>query len=138
MSTPAIIGPVPPYSNVNIERKYYQPRSFFITAISLGTTTIVTTLVNNNYAIGQQVRLIIPPSNGCRQLNEKQGIVISLPSNNQVELDINSYVNVDPFVTSIAAQQPQILAIGDINNGQTNANGPNVTTYIQGSFINIS
>ncbi len=138
MSTPAIQGPVPPYSNVNIAPQNYQPSQFFISAITLGSTTFVTTLVNNNYVIGQQVKLVIPPSNGCRQLNGQQGIVLSLPAANQVEININSYQNVDQFVSSLAANQPQILAIGDINNGQTNANGPKVTTYVQGSFINIS
>src|SRR5216683_3010748 len=138
MSTPAIQGPVPPYSNVNIAPQNYQPSQFFISAITLGSTTFVTTLVNNNYVIGQQVKLVIPPSNGYRQLNGQQGIVLSLPAANQVEININSYQNVDQFVSSLAANQPQILAIGDINNGQTNANGPKVTTYVQGSFINIS
>jgi|SRR5271154_832903 len=138
MSTPAIQGPVPPYSNVNIAPQNYQPNAFFISAIALGITTIVTTTVNNNYVIGQQARLIIPPASGCRQLNGQQGVVLSLPAPNQIELIINSSQNVDPFVTSVDPQQPQILAIGDINNGQTNVNGPNVITYVSGAFINIS
>ena len=91
-----------------------------------------------NYVVGQLVRLIIPPSFGSRQLNETQGYVISIPSGNQVILNINS-MNVDLFISSTATTLPQILAIGDINTGAVNSNGrSNNFTYIPGSFINIS
>jgi hypothetical protein len=83
--------------------------------------------------------LIIPPQNGCRQLNEAQGYVISIPESNQVVLDIDSSHNVDLFTISTARTQPQILAIGDVNTGTINATGSrNTGTYIPGGFINIS
>lgn len=140
MSTPAIQGPVPPYSNVNIHAEYYLPNVFVISNISLGVTTTVTTINNLNYTIGQTVRLIIPPANGCRQLNGVSGNVLSLPAPNQVQIDINSFQNVDPFISvSNPRENPQILAIGDINNGFINSNGPKQqTTFVQGSFINVS
>lgn len=138
--------PVPPYNNnIPINAQYYQPSQFFISAVTLGITTIVTTTVNNNYVIGQLCRLLIPPTFGCRQLNEAQGYVLSIPAANQVILNINSSRNVDPFVSSSATTQPQILAIGDINTGFTSTNGRSVPTIngnsqvtIPGAFINIS
>jgi len=130
--------PIPPYSNLPINAQYYEPSRFVISAISLGQTTIITTTINNNYVIGQLVRLIIPPSFGTRQLNEQEGYVISIPTANQVELNIYS-VGFDLFINSTATTQAQILAIGDINSGTQNSNGrSNTGTFIPGAFINIS
>jgi hypothetical protein len=131
--------PIPAYSNLPIQANYYQPSQFFISSITLGSSTTVTTTVNHNYVIGQLVRLIIPPTFGCRQLNESSGYVLSIPAPNQVVVTINSSVNVDPFVSSSATTQPQILAIGDINTGTVNLSGrTNNGTAIPGAFINIS
>lgn len=139
MSTPAIRGPVPPYSNVNINAQFYQPSVFIISAIALGVTTTITTTEDTNYVVGQEVRLIIPPSFGCRQLNEKTGLVLSIPSTNQVEVNIDSSRNVDPYIVSSATTQAQILAIGDVNTGVISSSGrTNVSTNIPGSFIDIS
>lgn len=130
--------PIPPYANVPIQSDFYQPSQFFISAITLGQTTTVTTTTDNNYVIGQEVRLIIPPSFGCRQLNQQTGIVLSLPAPNQVEININS-IGYDQFIASSAPSKAQILAIGDVNTGQTNTNGIiSSLTFVPGSFINIS
>lgn len=134
----AIIGPIPPFANVPIEAQNFQPSVFFISAITLGTTTTITTSLNHNYTTGQQVRLIIPPTFGTRQLNEQTGFVTSVPAANQVVLNISS-IGMDPFKSSIATTKPQILAIGDNNTGAINAKGINSTlTFINGSFQNIS
>lgn len=208
-------GPIPPYTNVAIEPRFYQPSRFVISDISFGATTTVTTTEDTNYAIGQEVRLLIPRPYGASQLNNHQGVVISIPAVNQVELLIfstgfNPFVS-NPFTASITGAskafpcvlicsshfvpkdsiritdvsgmtqlnntsylvlsanattvtiyvdstfystytsggtatlfnydttQPQIMAIGDVNSGQQNANGPLVTTpYVPGSFIDIS
>lgn len=133
-----IPGPIPPYSNVAVNPQYYQPSQFFISGITLGVTTLVTTTVNHNYVIGQLTRLIIPQFNGTRQLNEQTGMVISIPNPNQVVLNIDSS-KYDLFQTSTYPTQPQILAIGDYNSGDINSSGNlNTGTYIPGSFINIS
>jgi hypothetical protein len=131
-------GPIAAYNNLPIHPENYKPRFFFISALSLGRTTTVTTSENHNYVTGQECRLIIPPTNGCRQLNEVKGFVMSIPGLNQVVLDIDSSVNVDPFKTSSATTKPQILAIGDVNTGAINKGRTNNVTYIPGSFINIS
>ena len=132
-------GPIPPYSNVPIEPQNYNPSQFFISAITLGQTTIITTTENMNFPIGQLVRLIIPKGYGCTQLNEQIGYVISLPATNQVEVNIDSSMNIDSFISVSLSQQPQIVPVGDINSGTINQNGPNYSgIYIPGSFINVS
>lgn len=131
--------PIPAYQNLPIDAQFYQPSRFEISNVQLGQTTVVTTSVDQNYVIGQEVRLLIPSSFGCFQLNETQGIVLSIPASNQVEVSIDSSQNVDPFTTSTATTVAQILAIGDVNNGKTNAGGRiNNGTFIPGSFVNIS
>lgn len=138
MIGPIISYPIPVYANVPINPEFYQPRFWFISTITRGRTTLVTTTQSQDFVIGQLVRFIIPPSFGIRQLNEKQGFVISIPSSTQVEVDIDSSF-MDSFTSSSATTQPQILPIGDIANGQVNSNGSqNVETFIPGSFINIS
>jgi hypothetical protein len=138
--------PIPPYSNVPIQPQFYQPSRFVISGVSFGNSTTITTSANVNYVIGQQVRLLIPPSFGCIQLNESQGYVLSIPAPNQVVLSIDSSKNVDPFIASSSKiEQAQILAIGDINSGFISSTGRsvpitngNTQTQIPGSFINIS
>lgn len=141
--------PIPLYQNLPIEPQNYNPSQFVITAIALGQTTTIT-MANGtndappNYVIGQLVRLLIPSKYGSRALNEQTGIVISIPSDSQVELNIDS-TQVDPFIASptfLPYQQqtpPQIVAIGDFNSGVLNNLGNMMTgTAIPGSFQNVS
>ncbi len=134
----SISGPIALYNNVPINAQYFQPSQFFISTITLGQTTIITTTINHNYVVGQLVRLIVPEQNGTYQLNEQSGLVISIPNTNQVELNIDStFYNF--FQTSTYPTQPQIVAIGDLNSGKINNNGNLQTgTFIPGSFQNIS
>lgn len=132
------IGPIALFNNLPIEAQFYQPSRFVISAISLGTTTTITTTEDNNYVVGQEVRLIIPPSFGSYQLNERTGFIISIPASNQFVLNINSSMNVDAFISSSATTQAQCVAMGDVNSGQTNTGRTNNLTYVPGSFINIS
>lgn len=146
---PVIGGPIAPYSNVPIAPQNYQPSQFDITALSYGVTTTVTMAnsTNNvapNYVVGQEIRLNIPEKYGANQLNGKSGFVISIPSSSQVEVAINS-IGTNPFIASPAfqtgqSQTPaQIIAIGDIGNGKVNSAGrTNQSTFIPGSFINVS
>lgn len=136
----AISGPIALYNNLPIEPQYYAPWRFVISAVTLGLTTTVTMVIpaitTLNYVVGQLVRLIIPPTFGCRQLNEQTGYVIAVNLPNQVTLNINS-LNADPYIASSATTQAQILAVGDINTGAINMSQA-TTTFIPGSFINIS
>ena len=136
---PLIFGPVPPESNPPITPEYYQPSVFTIAAIGLGAMTLVTTSVNHNYVIGQLTRLLIPQPNGSTQLNELTSYVIAIPAANQVLLGLNS-LGANAFVASTpdVQYQPQIVAVGDVNSGPINTGRIGNTTYIPGSFINIS
>lgn len=111
------------------------------------TTVTMSNGTNNvvpNYVIGQLIRIVIPPKYGSRKLNGQSGIVVSLPSANQVEVAINS-IGTDPFIPSPtflpnqSQTPPQILAIGDIAGGQLNSSGRiNLGLTIPGAFENIS
>jgi len=130
--------PVPPYQNLPIRSEFYMPSRFVIIAVNLGVTTVITTSTNNNYVIGQQVRLLIPSSFGTYQLNGRTAYVISIPNTNQVELNIDSN-GMSAFTTSSNTTLPQILAIGDVNEGAINSFGRILqNSFIPGSFTNIS
>ncbi len=131
--------PIPLYSNPPIQSNFYQPNLFVISGVSLGINTTISTSVAHNFVIGQLVRLLIPSSFGCIQLNETQGYVLSIPTSTQVLVGINSSQNVDAYISSSSTTVAQIFSIGDVNTGQTNNNGINSTlNYIPGSFLNIS
>lgn len=131
--------PIPLFQNFPIDSDFYKPSRFVISNVTLGSTTIITTSVDHNYVIGQEVKLLIPSNFGCYELNEQSGFVLSIPSSTQVEININS-INDNAFISATATvSSPQILAIGDINSGPTNSQGrTNQQTFIDGSFQNIS
>ncbi len=130
--------PIPAYQNLPIEPQNYEPRRFVIDDITLGKTTFVTTATAMDYVVGQQVRLIIPPSFGCRQLNGQTAFVISVIDEFEIELDLYS-AGGDPYTASSATTQAQIIGIGNINQGAINSSGrTNTSTSIPASFINIS
>ena len=139
---PYLNPPRPAYYNLPIQANYYKPSRFPITNITLGRNTTVEmgTAINdvqNNYVLGQVVRLLIPSFYGAFQLNNKTGTVIAIPAANQVVLDIDS-TGFDPFNPnpSYQKQTPQIVAIGDIRTGSINTTTR--STSIPGAFVNIS
>lgn len=138
MTNTVISFPIPAYSNVPIQPQFYKPRFWFISSITQGITTTVTTTTNQDFVVGQLVRFIIPKPFGIRQLNEQEGYVIQIPAANQVVVDINS-TQMDPFTTSTFTTQPQILPVGNIANGaQNNSGRVNNGTFPPGAFINVS
>lgn len=138
--TGVISYPIPPFQNLPIHAEFYQPSRFVISGVTLGQTTIITTTEDMNYVIGQQIRLLIPASFGCVQLNNILGFVVTLPATNQVEVNIDSSVGVNAFIASSSlTQSAQIVAIGDVNLGYISTTGRNIPLVtIPGSFINIS
>jgi len=133
--------PIPLYQNVEIREEYYIPQRYVIDDITLGQTTTVITDGNHDYVVGQQIRFLIPANFGSYQLNNVKGIVISVPSPDQLVIDVDSSRNVDSFLTSatVTTASPQIIAIGDVNSGVINRYGRTQNgTFIPGSFINIS
>jgi len=138
----AITGPIALYNNPPINPQFFQPWGFTISNISLGATTTVTltipSITDLNFVVGQLVRFLIPPTFGCRQLNQQEGYVISIPNSTDVEIDIDSSA-FDAYVASSQPTKAQLIPVGDINSGQINASGRvNNITFIPGSFINIS
>ncbi len=131
-----ITPPVARLNNLPISA-FYQPTQFFISAIATGILTTITTAINHNYVLGQQIRIYIPPYWGIRQIDGQDGIVLGIPAPNQVSVGINS-TNYDQFINAGFTTQPQITAIGDINSGPTNTGRTGNQTFINGSFINIS
>lgn len=97
--TGVISYPIPPYQNLPIESQFYQPRRFVIEDITLGITTLVTTTVDHDYVIGQQVRLLIPSIFGSYQLNYAFGYVLSIPTDSSVVIGIDS-VGANAFISS--------------------------------------
>jgi hypothetical protein len=133
-----LTSPTPPYANLPIRSEFYNPSRFVISNITLGKTTIITATEDMNYVVGQLVRLFIPAPYGTYQLDGRQGYVISLPGDDQVELNIDSS-QMNAFVSASLNQQPQIIPIGDVNTGMINSNGLNATGIsIPGAFINVS
>lgn len=134
-------GPIAPERNPPIIPQYYSPSIYYITAIAIGKITTITTATTHNYSIGGEVRLHIPATYGTRQLNEKRGIVISIPSTTEVDISIDSSA-FDTFIASptYGPTKPQICGIGDINSGGLNNSSGRIKniTNISGSFINTS
>ena len=136
-------GPIAPERNPPIEAEFYSPSRFVIEAISYGKTTTITTAIPHNYVKGQLVKFLIPQYYGARQLNNRQGYVIAIPSVSQVVVNIIS-LSFSPFgFVGVPAPYknnvPQIIAVGDINNGVINSNGRVMNgTYVPGAFIDIS
>lgn len=132
-------GPIALLNNLPIEPQYYSPNFNFISNVTLGQVTTVTTTANTEFVIGQLCRLIIPPTYGCRQLNNVTGYVLSIPTPTTIVLAINSSQNVDAYIASSVSNQPQIIPVGDVNTGAINSQGRvNNGTFIPGSFINVS
>lgn len=133
-------GPVPPYNNPPINPEWYKPRSYIIQSITRGPTTIVQTVLNHDYVVGQQVKMIMfLPQRGW-QFNNQTAFVISIPSVDEVEIGINS-VDYNDFVYSpgYGKNKSQIIAIGSNNSGSLNPDGRFTALLTNpGAFQNIS
>ncbi len=110
----------------------YFPGWNVITAMTLGTTTIVNTTSAHNFVVGQEVAFRIPNLWGTIELNSLPntqipgspiyGYVVAVTDYNTVVVNINStsYTAFDTNQTFAAypgEQWPQIVAVGDVNTG---------------------
>ena len=110
----------------------YLPGVNFISALSLGSTTTVTTTSNHNFVVGQEIAFRIPSVYGTTGLNSLPnslvpgspvyGFVTSVTSNTQFVCNINSSsfgaFNTNQPVASVPGLQfPQVVAVGDVNTG---------------------
>ena len=87
---PFLTGPIAPERNPPITPQYYQPRVYVIEDLTYGIETLVTTVDDHDYVVGQEIRLLIPFRYGAEQLNSQTGFVISVPQSDQVLVTINS------------------------------------------------
>lgn len=112
----------------------YPPEDNVISAITLGTTTTVTTTMYHNFEVGQEIAFRIPTSWGTTQLNSLPnvqipgspiyGYVVSITDNWTFVCSINSAsftAYTDNFTmtasTLVGLSYPQVLSAGDVNTG---------------------
>lgn len=113
----------------------YAPGVSFISAISTGTTTTITTTAPHNLVVGSEVAFRIPATYGTIQLDSVfpgsvtipgspiYGYVISVGSSTQVTININS-TGYTAYATNQTVAQvqaglshAQMVAVGDVNTG---------------------
>lgn len=122
----------------------YAPGTAFISALSLGATTSVTTTAPHNFQVGQQVAFRIPTAWGTSQLNSLPnvtipgspvyGFVTAVGSSTTCTVNINSssytaFNSNQPFASYPGEQFPQIVAVGDANSGSLQTNFASPTVY---------
>lgn len=110
----------------------YEPGVAFISAISTGSTTTVTTTDPHNFVVGQEIGFRIPSAYGTTQLNELPNnsipgspvyyYVTSVTSNTQFVCNANSTLFTAFATNQTVAQMvgqslPQVVAVGDVNSG---------------------
>jgi len=110
----------------------YVPGTTVISAISLGSTTTITTTAPHNMQVGQEVGFRITTAWGTTQLNSLPnsfipgspvyGFVTSVTNSTTVVVNINSSsftaFNVNQPVAAVPGLEfPQMVAVGDVNSG---------------------
>ena len=116
------------------------PYTATITGVTNAINAVVT--ANNTFKIGNI--LTISGIVGMTELNQSNLVILSANSTSfTLNIDSSAYGTYISDGTATLQQlitsYPQILAIGDINEGVTNTSGrTNNITYIPGSFLNIS
>ena len=110
----------------------YAPGEAVVTALSLSSSTTVTTASYHNFVVGQEVAFRIPSQWGTSELNSlpnslipgspMYGYVTSVTDNWTFVVNINSS-SYTAFTTAIAVSAsigltfPQVVAVGDVNTG---------------------
>ena len=110
----------------------YAPGVAYISAISTGATTTVTTSAPHNFVAGQEIAFRIPSAYGMVELNSLPnsstpgspvyGYVISVTNSTVFVCNINSTAytayNSNIAVSSVPGSNfPQVVAVGDVNSG---------------------
>lgn len=119
----------------------YPPQDNFISALTLASTTTVTTTEYHNFVVGQEVAFRVPTVWGTYQLNSLPnvlipgspvyGYVVSVTDNWTFVVNIDSTAftayTANQTVASVPGLSwPQVVAVGDVNTGGTliSANSP--------------
>jgi hypothetical protein len=134
-------SPLNPYNLGLFNSGIYTPGIQYIESITNAQNALVTTTADHSYVVGQSVQFFIPPQWGIRQLNQRKGVVLTVPTDTTFTVNINT-TTFDAFITPspapyIVIDTPQVAAVGDFNNGKLAVNGvlqqPNT---VPGAFIN--
>jgi hypothetical protein len=127
----------------------YFPSLNFITAITTGSTTTISTSTNHNLVVGQEVAFRIGSTFGTTQLNTPTsignpvyGVVTSVSSATAVVVNIISS-SFTAFVSNQTVAQAlagltwaQMVTVGDTNTGVvTNSNTPNYSSTLPNNSI---
>jgi len=110
----------------------YTPGVSYISAITTGATTTVTTTDSHNFVVGQEIGFRIPSVYGTTQLNTLPNNLIpgspvyyyvtSVTGNNSFVCNANSsaasaFNSNQPVASVSGLQLPQVFAMGDVNTG---------------------
>lgn len=119
----------------------YYPFVCDISVISQSEIAIVETSVVHGFEIGNTVQFFIPPQYGMRQLNGLKGTIIGIPSDDQIEVTIDTS-HFDAFVIPtpsalVVIDPAQVTGIGDVNYGNLSPGGiPVLPITVPGAFLN--
>jgi hypothetical protein len=110
----------------------YAPQLSFISAITTGTTTTITTTAPHNLVVGQEVAFRVPSAWGTTQLNSLPDILIpgspvygyvtSVTNSTTFVCNINS-TGYTAYTANVAVASvpgltfPQVVPVGDVNTG---------------------
>jgi hypothetical protein len=113
----------------------YEPQDNYVSAITLGANTTITTTMYHNFEVGQEIAFRIPQPWGTVELNSlpnllipgspAYGYVVSVTDNWTFVCNINSssysaYTANQPLTptnTVPGLSWPQVVAVGDVNTG---------------------
>lgn len=102
------------------------PRQKFITAITLGSSTVVSTSTDHGYSVGQIVSLQVPAEFGSVQLNGRSGRISAINSSLQFTVDIDSSA-ATAFAFPVSGGVPFSFAMVEPAGSQTTLAQGNVT-----------
>ena len=119
----------------------YLPFVCDIDSITQGFPALVTTSIDHGFVPGNRVQFSIPPQWGMRQLNGLKGLVLTVPADDQIEVDIDT-TSFDAFVTPspppfVVIDPAQVAGVGDANYGNLSPGGvPVLPMTVPGAYIN--
>jgi len=119
----------------------YYPFICDLEAVTQAEIVVVTTTEPHGFEVGNTVRFFVPPEWGMRQLNGLKGTVLAIPSDDQIEVDIDTS-NFDPFTTPtpppfVVIDPAQVAGTGDVNFGNLSPGGiPVLPLTVPGAFLN--
>ena len=119
----------------------YYPFICDLEDVTQAVSALVTTTEDHGFELGNTVQFFIPPQWGMRQLNGLKGRVIAIPSDDQIEVDIDTS-GFDAFTTPslpafVVIDPAQVAGIGDVNYGSLSPGGrPVLPLTVPGAFLN--